>query len=78
MGPEDLTSILWRERELLELLVFKLEEEHLILTSGKTRWLDNATREVSHVAQRLRATSLERTAVAAAVANTWGQTTTVP
>ena len=72
MGPEDLTSILWRERELLELLVFKLEEEHLILTSGKTRGLDNATREVSHVAQRLRATSLERTAVAAAVASTWG------
>ncbi|POH59399.1 flagellar protein FlgN [Arthrobacter glacialis] len=74
MGPEELTTLLWRERELLELLVFKLEEEHLILTSGKTRWLDNATREVSHVVNRLRAATLERTAVAAEVALKWGLT----
>ncbi|MFQ4148048.1 flagellar export chaperone FlgN [Arthrobacter sp. LAPM80] len=72
MGLEALTALLWRERELLELLVFKLEEEHLILTSGKTRWLDNATREVSHVAERLRTTSLERTVVAASIALDWG------
>lgn len=72
MGPEELSSLLWRERELLDLLVFKLEEEHLILTSGKTRWLDNATREVGHVVDRLRAASLERTAVAAQVAVAWG------
>lgn len=72
MGPEDLSTLLWRERGLLDLLVFKLEEENLILTSGKTRWLDNATREVSHVAQRLRTTSLERAAVASAVASSWG------
>lgn len=74
MGPEELSNLLWRERELLDLLVFKLEEEHLILTSGKTRWLDNATREVNHVAERLRAASLERTAAASAVAMTWGLT----
>ena len=72
MGPEDLSSLLWRERELLDLLVFKLEEEHLILTSGKTRWLENASREVAHVVGRLRAASLERTAVASSVALAWG------
>jgi hypothetical protein len=72
MGPEELTTLLWRERELLDLLVFKLEEEHLVLTSGKTRWLDHATREVEHVMERIRATSLERTAVASAVAASWG------
>lgn len=71
MGPEELTALLWRERELLDLLVFKLEEEHLILASGKTRWLEHATREVSHVVERLRATSLERTAVAVHVALRW-------
>lgn len=71
MGPEELTTLLWRERELLDLLVFKLEEEHLILQSGKTRWLDHATREVEHVMGRLRAASLERTAVASAVALSW-------
>ncbi|MGO4384468.1 flagellar protein FlgN [Specibacter sp. RAF43] len=72
MGPEELTTLLWRERELLDLLVFKLEEEHLILTSGKSRWLDHATREVEHVLSRLRATSLERTALASSVSVDWG------
>ncbi|MCQ9162492.1 flagellar protein FlgN [Arthrobacter sp. STN4] len=72
MGPEELTNLLWRERELLDLLVFKLDEEQLILQSGKTRWLDHATREVGHVMDRLRAASLERAAVASAVAQAWG------
>lgn len=72
MGPEELTTLLWRERELLELLIFKLEEEHLILQSGKTKWLDHATREVAHIMERLRPASLERTAAAASVAQMWG------
>ena len=29
MSTEDLSSILWRERDLLELLLFKLEVEQL-------------------------------------------------
>lgn len=72
MGPEELTTLLWRERELLELLIFKLDEEQLILQSGKTRWLDHATREVQHVMDRLRAASFERATVASAVAISWG------
>ncbi len=72
MGPEELTALLWRERELLDLLVFKLDEEHLILQSGKTRWLDHATREVEHVMNRLRSASLERGAVASSLALAWG------
>lgn len=31
MGANELSALLWRERELLELLVFKLEEEQLLL-----------------------------------------------
>lgn len=72
MGPEELTASLWRERELLDLLVFKLDEEHLILASGRTHWLDHATREVEHVMNRLRAASLKRAAVASALALEWG------
>ncbi|UIK88544.1 flagellar protein FlgN [Arthrobacter polaris] len=72
MGPEELSTLLWRERELLDLLVFKLEEEHLILSAGKTRWLESATREVDHVVQRLRTTSLERTVFASHLAVSWG------
>ena len=36
---EDLSLILWRERELLETLLYKLEMEQLVLASGSSRWL---------------------------------------
>ena len=36
---EKLSQILWRERELLDTLLFKLEEEQMVLASGRTRWL---------------------------------------
>ena len=46
MSLTDLSSVLWRTRELLELLLFKLEEEQLLLAAGRSRWLAHATREV--------------------------------
>jgi hypothetical protein len=49
MGLSEVSSILWRERQLLELLLFKLEEEQLLLAAGRTRWLPHATREVDRV-----------------------------
>ncbi|MCY0903372.1 flagellar protein FlgN [Arthrobacter sp. H14-L1] len=72
MGAQELSSLLWKERELLELLTFKLEEEQLILTSGNTRWLQHATREVEQVVERLRSAGLGRTVEAAALAKEWG------
>ena len=61
---EDLSLILWRERELLENLLYKLEVEKLVLASGDTRWLATAAREVEAVLETLRETELLR-AVAA-------------
>jgi hypothetical protein len=58
----DLSSILWREREMLELLLFKLEEEQLILASGRGRWLAHATREVEMVLDQIRRTEVVRAA----------------
>ncbi len=60
MGLAEVTSTLWRERELLELLLFKLEEEQLILASGRSRWLARATREVEAVLEELRRAELLR------------------
>ena len=37
MAIHELSALLWRERELLDVLTFKLEEEQLLLTSGKSR-----------------------------------------
>jgi hypothetical protein len=49
MSLDAVSNLLWRERELLELLLFKLDEEHLILAAGRTRWLVHAAREVEMV-----------------------------
>ena len=52
LGINELSTVLWRERELLESLLFKLEEEELVLASGRARWVgraveaDEAAREV--------------------------------
>lgn len=72
MGANELSALLWKERELLELLIFKLEEEQLLLTTGKTRWLTHATREVEQVVERLRAAGLGRAVEVAALAAEWG------
>lgn len=72
MGVHELSALLWRERELLELLMFKLEEEQLLLTAGRTRWLPFATREVEQVLERLRQSALERALEVSEVAAQWG------
>jgi hypothetical protein len=60
MGLNELSGVLWRERQLLELLLFKLEEEQLILSSGRTQWLGHATREVESVLDQIRTAELGR------------------
>ncbi len=60
MGLNELSTVLWRERELLETLLFKLEEEELVLSSGRTRWLGRAAREVEAVLDQMRTTELGR------------------
>lgn len=47
---------------MLELLLFKLEEEQLILASGRGRWLAHATREVEMVLDQIRRTEVVRAA----------------
>ena len=54
MTLTEVSNILWRERQLLELLLFKLEEEQLLLAAGRSRWLAHATREVETVLAEIR------------------------
>jgi len=42
----EVSNILWRERNLLELLAFKLDAERLLARAGRTRWLARADHEV--------------------------------
>ena len=68
MSLTDLSTVLWRARELLELLLFKLEEEQLMLAAGRSRWLAHATREVELVLDQIRTTEVIRAAQAQAAA----------
>ncbi|QYF74650.1 flagellar protein FlgN [Cryobacterium sp. PAMC25264] len=72
MGANELSALLWRERELLELLVFKLDEEQLLLSAGRSRWVQHATREVEQVLELVREAGLGRSVEVAAVAVEWG------
>ncbi|WP_432396835.1 flagellar protein FlgN [Pseudarthrobacter sp. L19] len=72
MAIHELSALLWRERELLDVLTFKLEEEQLLLTAGKSRWLAHGTKEVEQVLEHLSQASLARTIEAAVVAEMWG------
>ena len=69
---EKLSLILWRERELLELLAYKLEVEQLILASGRSRWLAHSTKEVEEVLELLRETEVMRAVAADEVAEQLG------
>jgi hypothetical protein len=72
MSMEDLSSCLWRERELLETLLFKLEVEQLVLATGRTRWLAPAAREIEEVLDAIRESELLRAVQADRVAAALG------
>ena len=72
MGLSEVSNILWRERQLLDLLLFKLEEEQLLLAAGKSRWLVHATREVEAVLEQVRQAELFRAVELEAAAKEMG------
>ena len=63
-----MSGLLWRERQLLELLLFKMEEEQLVLASDRRHLLAAATAEVADVVEQLRACEAERETEAATLA----------
>lgn len=60
MSYQLLNSLLWNERQLLELLIFKLEQEQLLLASGKTRWLTHSTAEIERILEQIAESELPR------------------
>ena len=68
MGLQSFSEVLFQERRLLELLLFKLDEQQLLLETGRTRWLALASREVDTVLDELNKVELARSVAFAAVA----------
>lgn len=69
---DELSTSLWNERELLETLLFKLEEQELVVASGRARWVGRASREVELVLERMRTAEIGRSMHAEAAATSLG------
>lgn len=72
---EKLSLILWRERELLETLLYRLEVEQLVLAGGRSRWLMRSAKDVESILQQLRETELLRAVAADEAATALGLST---
>jgi hypothetical protein len=59
-GFAEVSDILWRERELLDLLLFKLDSERLLVRAGSIRWLARSTHEVDLVLEQLQLAEVTR------------------
>ena len=75
MGGTDyqhLSTLLWREQELLDLLLFKAEEKQYLILTGKTRWLPRIAHEIEVVLDQLRTLEVERAAATEEIATRLG------
>jgi flagellar biosynthesis/type III secretory pathway chaperone len=68
----NISAALWRIRELLDLLTFKLETEQVLVAAGRSRWLGRATHEVQLVLEEIRHAELRRTVELGDVADALG------
>ena len=68
MDYQHLSTLLWREQELLDLLLFKAEEKQYLILSGKTRWLSRIAHEIEVVLDQLRTLEVERAAETESIA----------
>lgn len=66
MALTELSSVLWRERDVMEVLWFKLEEERLLLEAGAWGWLGHSSREMETVVDELGDLELSRAVAVAA------------
>jgi FlgN protein len=57
---QHLSTLLWREQELLDLLLFKAEEKQYLIVTGKTRWLPRIAHEIEVILEQLRTLEVER------------------
>jgi hypothetical protein len=69
---QHLSTLLWREQELLDLLLFKAEEKQYLILTGKTRWLARIAHEIEVVLDQLRSLEVERAAATEVLAGRLG------
>jgi hypothetical protein len=60
MSLPDLAAVLWRQREVIEQLAYKLECEQLLMASGRTARLGQSISEVEGIAEKLQLLEMQR------------------
>ncbi len=60
MSLPDLAAVLWRQREVIEELAYKLECEQLLMASGRTTRLGQSISDVEAIAERLQVLEMQR------------------
>lgn len=72
MSLPDLAAVLWRQRELLERLVYRLECEQLLVAAGRTRFIALATGEIETLLDEMQVVELQRARIADVAAAEYG------
>ena len=72
MDHQHLSTLLWREQELLDPLLFKAEGKQYLIVAGKSRWLAPVAHEIEVVLEQLRSLELERAAATEQIAGRLG------
>jgi hypothetical protein len=62
-----LSQTFWHQQRLLELLLYRIETQHLVLATGRSRWAEHAAREVEETLDQVRQEELLRAAQVAAL-----------
>jgi phosphoenolpyruvate-protein kinase (PTS system EI component) len=60
MDLSGLSAVLWRERDILENLLFRLDVQQMLLMSGRDVWLVRASTEIEEALEQVRSIELER------------------
>jgi hypothetical protein len=63
-----LSQTLWRQRALVEVLLYRLEVQQMVLAGGRSQWIDMSARDVDAAINDLRAEELMRASAVASVA----------
>lgn len=72
MGASELSALLWQERELLDLLEYRLEVQRALLTVGESRWAQRAADDIHAATLQLRRLNLVRDVEVQTTAEGWG------
>jgi flagellar biosynthesis/type III secretory pathway chaperone len=60
MACAELSESLWRVRDLLELLAYRVEVQRALVETGRATWIARSTREVDQLLQQIRTAELMR------------------